>query len=430
MSPSVVKNERVNPRVAIVGGGIGGLCLAIGLHNHNVEFHIYEAAPEFSEIGAGVGLAPNAQRAMSLIDPRIRAGYDRHATLNLYDEKKDYFFEFRMGMDGKPDAKIAGMKSGDLLSRPGGIGKGMSMIHRARFVEELAALIPPSKTSFGKRLEKIVQTVEGVNMYFCDGTVAEADVVIGCDGVKSRVRQSLFGNKYDAVFSGKYAYRGLLPMQKAIDTLGESRAGNSQAYLGYGGHVLTMQVDKGNTMNVVAFRTKTDRIWEDSRWVLPVGRPGLRKDFEGWSPEVHSILGLMEEPDLWALFDHPPLESLWKDRVCLLGDAAHATTPHQGSGAAMAIEDAYILSELMGMAKNIGNLEAIFRAYDAVRLDRTMKLVQTSRECGEVYDFLDPEIQDDAAALHKNLTTRFNWIWDEDVEGQWAKARAVFMSSK
>lgn len=410
--------------IAVIGGGIGGLCFAIGLLRHNVPFHIYEAAHAFAEIGAGVGFGPNARRAMELIDPRIGRGYRKYET-NSHDESaKDHFFQFRMGMKGKGGAE--GLKVGDMISTPGGPGKGMSMIHRARFLDELVRLVPEECVSFGKKVVAVEQVVEIVRIRFEDGTVAEAGAAVGCDGVKSHVRQSLFGKESNARFTGKYAYRGLLPMSKAISLVGEKLARNSQGYLGYGGHVLTMPVELGMTMNVVAFHKAADGKWDDDRWVLPMQKEDIDRDFGDWGNDVRNILGLMEESDRWALFDHGPIPRLWKGHVCLLGDAAHASTPHQGSGAGMALEDAYVLSSLLGQVHRMEELESAFEAYDHVRRPRDMKLVETSRACGDVYEFLGPETGDNVQKIDEDLSRRYDWIWEEDVAGEFTLALETF----
>lgn len=412
------------PNVAVIGGGIGGLCFAVGLLRHNVPFHIYEAAHAFAEIGAGVGFGPNARQAMTLIDPRIKQGYEKYETTNHDESAKDHFLQFRMGMDGKGGTK--GLKAGDMISTPGGPGKGMSMIHRARFLDELVKLIPKEFVSFGKKVVAVEQVHEIVRLGFEDGTVAEASAAVGCDGVKSRVRQSLFGKESDATFTGKYAYRGLLPMSKAIDLVGEKLARNCQAYLGHGGHVLTMPVELGATMNVVAFHTAVDGKWDDRRWVLPMRKEDMKCDFADWGNNVKNILGLMEQPNLWALFDHGPIPQLWQGNVCLLGDAAHASTPHQGSGAGMALEDAYVLSSLLGHVGGAEELEIAFEAYDHIRRPRDMKLVETSRACGEVYEFHGLETGDDVEKIDENLSRRYDWIWEEDIAGEFTHALEVF----
>ena len=416
--------------VALVGGGIGGLCLAVGLQKHNVDFHIYEAAKQFSEIGAGVGFAPNAQRAMDLIDPRITAGFAKHATYNYHEEQKGSYFQFRMGMDGRANTNTAGLKANDVISDPKTEGEGMCMIHRARFLDEVASLIPKQRTTFGKRLDRLENLADSVRMHFSDGTTAEASIVIGCDGVKSKVRRTLFGPESDAKFSGKYAYRGLIPMQKVVDKLGEELARNSQLYVGYEGHMLTIQVERGSLMNVVAFRTKADGKWDHEQWVLPVKREDMMADFEEWSPTVKSVLNLLEKPETWALFEHPPIDAFYKGRVCVMGDAAHATTPHQGSGAGMAIEDAYILSNMIGQMRHADDYEASFSAYNKIRHTRGMDLVTTSHAAGEVYEFQGATTGDDAQKIDQHLSVRYHWIWREDLEGELKQATNLVEQSR
>jgi salicylate hydroxylase len=207
--------------IAIVGGGIGGLTLAISLARHNVSFHIYETALHFSGIGAGVGFSPNTHHAIHLIDPVVKKAYDRHAASNNGVEHKDYYFQFRLGMDGRRNSRTEGLAAGHLISAPGGPGKGMSTIHRATFLDELAALLPEGCTSFGKRLQRLEYHDNTATLHFADGTAVEALAVISCDGVKSRVRQSIFGPKSKPRFTSKYAYRGLIPMRQAVSLVGE-----------------------------------------------------------------------------------------------------------------------------------------------------------------------------------------------------------------
>lgn len=343
--------------VAVLGGGIAGLSLAIGLQRHGVPFHLYESAHAFAEVGAGVGFGPNSIRAMQLLDPRIRESYDRLATGN--SDRKGTWLEFRMGCDWRSgtdwkgnDARSNGMVKGDVdgEERPTRIqvgdkitelnttvdGKpfGQSSVHRAAFLDELVALIPKQKVSFNHRVVAIDDLgAEGVRIRFEHGETATADAAVGCDGIKSRVRRIVLGEDNPAAhpsFTGKYAYRGLVPMDQAVALLGDGLARNSVMYTGYHGHVITMPIEHGATMNVVAFRTKPDGKWEDERWVLPTRKEDMRADFKGFGPSVRDILSLVQTPDLWALFDYPPAETYFKGRVCLLGDAAHASTPHQG----------------------------------------------------------------------------------------------------
>jgi salicylate hydroxylase len=428
--------------IAVVGGGIGGLCTAIGLLHQGISVTIYESAPAFAEIGAGVSFGPNAVRAMSLIDPAIKAGYDKRATENAWDSKKNVWFDFRWGM------KEGLMKELDLIASVKAGNVGQSSVHRAHFLDELVKLVPDEAAKFGKRLQSLEEKGGKMVLGFQDGTTAEADAVIGCDGVKACTRQILLGETdvTHPVFSGKYAYRGLIPMDKAVEAVGEELARNSQMYLGDHGHILTFPIEKGNTMNVVAFRTK-DGDWDNEKWVLPMKQEDMFRDFEGWGEKAQHILSvscihlpgdsllrrrktnknsqLMEKPDVWALFDHKPAPTYFKGRLCILGDSAHASTPHQGAGAGQAIEDAFVLSNLLGQAQTVEDLEPAFRAYDAIRRPRSQKVVTTSREAGRLYEFEDEELGRDLEKISKRLETRYDWIWEEDLHRQLKQAQEL-----
>ena len=406
--------------IAIVGGGIAGLTLAIGLLRYNVPFRIYEAAVAFSEVGAGVAFSPNALRAMELLDPRIRAGFEKRATNNACADKCDTWFEHRFGMDitgrGKAGEKFYESK----------VGAAQGALHRAAFLDELVALMPKEVVSFNKKLYDIEETEAGVCLRFEDGSYAEASAVIGCDGVKSRVRRILLGEQDEAAypqFTKKYAYRGLIPMNEAAAALGDDLARNSQMWHGHHGHLIAVPVGKGEFLNIVAYRTKHNGKWEDERWVVPSSKENMLQDFEAWGDQVKSILGLVKQPDLWALFDYPPAKTYYRGRtIAILGDAAHASTPHQASGAGMAVEDAYVLSTLLGSIDGSSKIEAAFYAYDSIRRGRTQKFVTTSRVAGEMYDFELDGIGDNLEAFRFNLGRRLKWIWEHKLEDDFGHA--------
>lgn len=407
--------------------------MAIGLLHQNISCTLYESASGFTEIGAGVAFGPNAVWAMSLIDPDIEEGYKRIATSNAFPSKKTTWFDFRLGMKedawkefkcpGKEDQEVAQVKAGTL---------GQSSVHRAHFLDELVKLVPEGVGKFGKRAEMVERKGEKMQLTFHDGTTAEADAVIGCDGVKSRTRQILLGENHittNPTFTGKYAYRGLIPMEKAVEAIGEEFARNSQMYMGEHGHLLTFPIEKGKTLNAVAFRTKTDGKWEDERWVLPMNMKDMYSDFEGWGENVHKILSLMEKPDVWALFDHHPAPTYYKGNLAMLGDAAHASTPHQGAGAGQAIEDAFLLSNLLGKVDSAKDIEKAFHAYDAVRRPRSQKIVSTSRDAVALYEFENEKLGADLDAIKKTLETRYSWIWKEDLPEQLLRAQEIMGQS-
>jgi len=176
---------------------------------------------------------------------------------------------------------------------------------------------------------------------------------------------------------------------------------------------------------VVAFVSR--KTWTDPEWVVQTSKEDMLADYASWCPVIQSIMANMVKPTIWALFNHPSARTYvqTRPRICLLGDAAHASTPHSGSGAGMCIEDAYILSELLAEAKNVEDLGRAFRVYDQVRRPRTLKLVKESREAGMLYGFESPT-GDDLDALRENMDTRMSWIWDFDARVDLERARVLY----
>ncbi len=216
--------------IAIVGGGITGLALAIALYRRQIPCAIYEQAAAFGEIGAGVGMHPNAIRAMRLCDERMLAAFGRVATHNGWPDKRHLWFDFLDGTAADPAPALE-----PLFSVSGAAGtQGHAACHRARFLDELVKLLPEGVAHFNKRLDGIGQEddSEGGKMLlrFSDGTVARADAVVGCDGIKSRTREILVGEgnpQAKCGYSHKYAYRGLIPMEDAVAALGPEKAQNA-----------------------------------------------------------------------------------------------------------------------------------------------------------------------------------------------------------
>jgi salicylate hydroxylase len=164
--------------------------------------------------------------------------------------------------------------------------------------------------------------------------------------------------------------------------------------------------------------------WNDEKWVVTTSKEEMVADFAEWGDHVQKIIHAMQKPDIWALFMHPPCNTYTKGRVCLLGDAAHATTPHQGAGAGMCIEDSLIMANLIKEANNVDELQRAFSAFDQVRRERTQKNVTTSQEAGMMYDF---ELYgDDLDKIEESFTHRMGWIWNIDLKEQLKEAQRIF----
>lgn len=294
--------------IAIVGGGIAGLTLALALYHRGVPVKIYERAPRFGEIGAGVSFSPNAIQAMRHCHPGIYDAFEKVCTRNGWPSKEKVWFDY---IDGTNDeAKEPAFTICTAVGQNG--------VHRAHFLDELVKLFPAERAIFGKELIGINESAEGkMVMAFADGSEASADAVIGCDGIKSRVRGIVVGSSHPSVhptYTHKYAYRGMLSMEKAIEALGEERARNSCMHvsraltgeflqkskvlmapqMGQDGHVLTFPVSHGAKLNVVAFRTSSDD-WDGEGTTKVATREDALRDFADFGKDVTNILKLTEE---------------------------------------------------------------------------------------------------------------------------------------
>lgn len=273
-----------NFTVTIVGGGIGGLSLAVGLLRRNVPVQIYEAAPAFAEIGLGLSIGPAAHRAMPLIDPQIRAIYDSlvttHADSPGYEAFRQTWFEI---------VWASGQHEGETLMDLKALPSGQTTLRRADFLEALVNLIPPHIVHFGKRLEKLAETADGVDLRFDDGTEVRADMVVGCDGIKSKVKEYIVpGEAQKPRFSGMYAYRAVLDMEDMVKAVGDQRARVSTMYVGKGAYGISYPIMRAKKVNV-GFYILSDT-WDHESWVRPAKKEDMRRDASHMGRYVQSLV--------------------------------------------------------------------------------------------------------------------------------------------
>lgn len=221
-----------NFEVAVIGGGIAGLTLAIALHHRGIPITIYEQAPQFGEIGAGVSFSPNAVQAMKVCHEGVYKAYEKICTRNLWPSKEKVWFDYLNGLDDPPEGRKAQDIAFTIKTK-----NGQSGVHRARYLDEMVHLVPKEVARFGKRLKGVEESSNGrLLMEFEDGTTAETDAIVGCDGIKSTVRQIIVGRDHPSarpVYTHKYAYRGLAQMDKAIEAIGEELAQNSCMHVSF-----------------------------------------------------------------------------------------------------------------------------------------------------------------------------------------------------
>ncbi|TLS29424.1 hypothetical protein PpBr36_02133 [Pyricularia pennisetigena] len=426
--------------VAIVGGGIAGVSLALGLHKRGVSFTLYERAPEIREIGAGIGLSPNAERAMEMLDrTTVLDAYKRIATPNGVDE-----FQW-----------IDGFRTDELIYTLYMGKDGFQGCRRSDLVDEWIKGVPADRISLGKEAKSIRQLGEGgsdaaddggqrggkaVEITFKDGTTATADVVVGCDGIWSRVRELLLGPDHPASqagYSGKYCFRTLVPYDKALEVLGHDRVHTRYMYNGPGAHCITYPVGLGDNLVLNVMVALSDpNPWPLHETGGKHTAPGTREEAERATKDFHptfrKVISLLpEKVEKWAIFDsmENPAPTFSKGQVCLAGDAAHATGPHLGAGAGVGIEDALLLSTLLERidqaVKNSGAEEKkrdmISRAldiYDGLRRERTQWLVVATREAVDMFQWKQGEaVGRDGEAFGREIGKRFHRVWDYDLDG-------------
>ncbi|KAI1327054.1 hypothetical protein F5Y16DRAFT_410570 [Xylariaceae sp. FL0255] len=436
-----IRRNAVNHiEVAIVGGGITGVILALALQKRNVSYKLYERAPAFTEIGAGIGFSPNAERALQVVDPAVYKLYKSVASTNPD-------IEWFTWIDGNRTNKIITQLEIGVDAFQGG--------RRSDFLEAWSKLIPTGKVGFNREIESIVQRDEEGGgravMKFRDGSIEEADVVIGCDGIRSRVRQLILGEANPASYpryTQKFCYRALVPMDHALPILGPERTRYRFMYNGQDAHGITYSVAQGKLLNILFVVTDKEP-WTAERHIAPGSREDLAKALRGWHPNgIRGLIDLLPERlDKWAIFDmhEHPAPYYNAGSVAIAGDAAHASGPHLGSGAGFGIEDALVLAVILKQADekvaSIGGRDAesvgertikgngkqknkskvqicrdALAAYNDVRFARGQWLPGATREAVELFQWQDPKVADDGGKLYPRVHSLYHTIWDNDID--------------
>ncbi|KAI1101460.1 mannitol 1-phosphate dehydrogenase [Jackrogersella minutella] len=415
------KRIHARPTIAILGAGIGGLALAIGLIKRNVPVIIYEAADRFSMVGAGIGLGPNALNAMDIIDHEFREKYDGVKTRNEKKEFEHSIFDALYAEEGLGENR--GWKRG-LIGAP---YFTRSSAHRKDLLDIMESFIPEGSVRFEKRAISVEQIGEKVLIKFEDGTSEWVDAVIGCDGVKGLTRRSVLGDiapeEVQPTFCGMYVYRGIIPIKEAKEILG-THAGDAKFFMAEGKALAVYPISHGREENVVFF-VADDKPWTHGDHTVPCTKEEMIEDLKGFDPRLLKLLDFAR-PLRWPTWHHPQTSTYYKGRVCLLGDVAHASTPHQAAGAGQGLEDAAVLSHLLSLVKTSDKLEAAFKVYDSIRRPRAQKVVLTSFEAGLIYTWRHPEINDDMNKIVKNANQRLHWIWQHDLAADIKKAEDDF----
>jgi len=385
-------------RVLIAGAGIGGLAAAAALLRHGIDVEVYEQAKELNEVGAGVQLAANGTRVLY--------------ALGVGEELKALSCEAQ----GK---EIRHWKTGETWKL---FDLGPVSIERYGFpyftvyrpdllgvLVDAVRRLKPDAIRLGARCTGFKQDHDQVTLEL-DGGKAKGDVLIGADGVHSRIRQALFGADKPG-FTGVIAWRGIVPMERLPPHMAR-RVGSN--WVGPGGHIVHYPLRAGRLMNFVGALERAD--WRVESWSARGTREEITADFRGWHEDIQAFVAQIETPYKWALMVRAPLPRWSVGRVTLLGDAAHSMLPFLAQGAIMAIEDGYVLAR--ALAKY--DAATALQRYEAARLERTTRTVEGS--AANIRRFHNPALADpeegrkfiDREWASQRISDRYEWLFRYD----------------
>tara|TARA_R110001606_G_scaffold8453_3_gene37226 strand:- start:36322 stop:37515 length:1194 start_codon:yes stop_codon:yes gene_type:complete len=350
--------------VVIAGAGIGGLCAALALAKQGVRVVVCEQAARLGEVGAGLQISPNALKVLR--------------QLGLESELSQFVF--------KPQhAAIRDYKTGEYyLKSP--LGKQVEArygapywhLHRADLHQVLAAacaqvgvemVLNAVVTDYRENTE-----LKQVCLLLEDGREFSADLLIGADGIRSKVREQMLGQERP-IFMGQVAWRGVIP----VSDLTVDVKPDACVWAGPGRHFVSYYLRGGDYVNFVAVEERSD--WRSESWREEGDVEELKRAFADWHPEVSELIKSASSTFLWALNGRDELPTWHKGRVVLLGDACHPMLPFMAQGAAMAIEDGYILAKCLS---NYALSDALLK-YEQVRKPRATKIQQMSKANAGLY---------------------------------------------
>jgi salicylate hydroxylase len=386
-------------RVAIVGGGIGGLSAALFCRRAGLrQVAIYEQSSELREIGAGIQVAPNAVRLLR----RLGLG-DALAQVAV---RLEGGWEFRRWQDGRV---LFSQPLGDTSERL--FGEPYYVVHRGHLLDLLHDAVPEEWIHLGHRCTTVDEAGDEVVVRFASGAEARADVVIGADGIHSAVHDAILAPT-PATFSGLSAYRALVPAEAAPEL---ARRPVTTLWLGPDRHLVHYPVSAGREINIVGCTPARD--FAEESWTADGRVEDLAAEYAGWDECVQRLIAAIPHTKQYAFYDREPLERWTVGRVALMGDAAHPMMPFFAQGASQAIEDGVVLAWCLAGASPAGVEDALAR-YEALRRERASKVQLLSRERREHHHLPDGEEQRlrDEEMAGEDPLGHAAWIYGHDVE--------------
>jgi salicylate hydroxylase len=384
-------------RVAIVGGGVGGLTAAIALVRKGFEVQVLEQAVAVEPVGASLQLGPNALRlmdALGVLGALREVGVRPDAVDFVRWDDGRLLLHTELGERAEA---YFGAPQLDFF-RPD--------LHRI-----LVDALPAGVLRLGQRIERVEQDGDGVDLWTAGGERIRADAAVAADGIRSHLRQQLVGTE-SPVFSGTVVYRGVVPRDD-VAALHPDRL--NFYWLGPYRHGVSYWISGGRLLAVNC--AVQDAEWSRESWTLEAPPDEAARAFEGWHPPLLERIRRVRTLLRGAVFVRRPLEHWSFGRVTLLGDAAHAMEPFQAQGAAQAIEDAFVLAECLAATDDVAEA---FRRYERVRMHRAEELQDSSANAANVFYLPDGEAQRQRDARYATLLDQLPFgtrqpIWEYDV---------------
>lgn len=389
-------------KAIIAGGGIGGLCAAIGLLQQGIDVEIYEQADEYREVGAGIQISPNGNRALHSLGV-----FSALQQLSANADEK----EIRLWNTGRTWKLFS--DSDEVVRKYGFPYLTVFRPDLLRVLAERVEELKPGALHLNSRCASVAQTVEHANLYLEDGRTIQGDLLIGADGVHSRVRRALFGHD-DVIFTGMVVWRALIPMNILPPHMARKVAVN---WVAPGGHLVHYPVQGGTRMNFVA--TREGQEWTAAGWNEPSTPAECAKAFAGWHDDIQAMIEAAPSMHKWALCLRDFLDHWSVGRCTLLGDACHPTTPFLAQGAVMTIEDAVVLGRCVKMGNDI---PTALRRYEELRLARAYDMVRRATENGKrihAPELAPPESAEAFGATQWSadaIDDRYEWLYGYKAE--------------
>jgi 6-hydroxynicotinate 3-monooxygenase len=359
---------RSQARIAVIGAGLGGATVAGLLQRGGFQVRVYEQAGQFERIGAGIHVTANVMKVMRYLGVEQQlneVGMHPESFVSRKWDTGEVLFELPLGAAGE--------------ARYGGT---YITVHRGDLHAAIISKVQPESIEGGKRLIALDRSGRDIVLRFADGSTAEADLVIGADGVASKVRESLLGPDRPR-YTGRVAHRAIYPSR----LLGDLDVQNCTKWWGPKSHILIYFIRRSRE-EIYLVTSAPQAEWQAGASWAPCGRDEVLAAFEGFHPQVRHVISLAPELTKWPIFEGAPIDR-WSDRnVVLLGDSCHAMTPYMAQGAAMAIEDAAILARCLEATPD--DLGAALRRYEGMRIPRTTKVREGSTANNFLREPTDP----------------------------------------